>query len=757
MDGSQDGSLAARVDQLEQRVQDLQQHTRQLETALEAAGIVVLPLPDVLPERGPHPPRPSAAPTQAMPGVPRQPGAPATTPIGAPPVIPTPPPGVRSTADLHTGALPNAPLPVRRVRPASPSGGFDLVRNGEFWLNKVGISLLLFGVAFLFKYSVDQGWLVPSVRVGIGGAIGLILLVLGLRLYEDRPHFSQVLLGGSIGAFYISVYAGYQLFGLMPYNVAFGLMVSVTVLAFLLAVRQNAAVLSLIGTAGGLATPFVLYSAAHNLPGLIAYVGLVLLGTSAIYFYRGWHSLIWTAFAGVWATFAVAELDFLWLGAHLPADRWALQLGFAAGWLAFAALPVIRAVLGTRNPEGGQHPAFDPPAAAVPGAPARRPDRHVYLLTLITPVLALGLSVPIWDFSRTTWGLLILAGSAGYILAARALREVHPALGYTHALLALSFATLALVLLLEGSALYFALAAEATMLHLLAHRLKDRGTALAGHVLFAVVGIWFLWRVLFTYMPAARPFDAAALTDLVVIGLALLVSAVVDGPDAVWTYRVLGYLAGLAWLWRQWGGPGAVGDYLSAGWAIYSAGLLYLAIRSGTQYINGRPTPEWAAGHIGFLALGVWFVIRLPLAGLPDSALANARALSDLAAIGLVLGVATWLLRRDLAWLYRLAAHLALLAWFWHELSGLPNGNGLVTVTWTVYALALLIAGLPSTERRLIYGALGTLLLVVAKLFLIDLVALEAIWRILLFLSIGSMFLVLSYYLQSWLRRTQGV
>jgi uncharacterized membrane protein len=64
---------------------------------------------------------------------------------------------------------------------------------------------------------------------------------------------------------------------------------------------------------------------------------------------------------------------------------------------------------------------------------------------------------------------------------------------------------------------------------------------------------------------------------------------------------------------------------------------------------------------------------------------------------------------------------------------------------------------LRSTERRLIYGALSTLLLVVAKLFLIDLVALDAIWRILLFLSIGGMFLFLSYYLQSWMRRTQGI
>ena len=41
---------------------------------------------------------------------------------------------------------------------------------------------------------------------------------------------------------------------------------------------------------------------------------------------------------------------------------------------------------------------------------------------------------------------------------------------------------------------------------------------------------------------------------------------------------------------------------------------------------------------------------------------------------------------------------------------------------------------------------MGTLLIVVGKLFLVDLVELETIWRILLFLGFGGLFLILSYY-----------
>src|SRR5918994_7422222 len=42
--------------------------------------------------------------------------------------------------------------------------------SGEWWLNKLGIGLLLFGVAFLFIYSVERGWIGPWTRVGFGVA-----------------------------------------------------------------------------------------------------------------------------------------------------------------------------------------------------------------------------------------------------------------------------------------------------------------------------------------------------------------------------------------------------------------------------------------------------------------------------------------------------------------------------------------------------------------------------------------------------------
>ena len=104
---------------------------------------------------------------------------------------------------------------VAAATATTPAGGddgdggfrlpFDLggLPSGEWWLNKVGIALLLFGVAFLFKFSWDQGWLqallTPWVRVGVGLATGGVLTVAGFRVAGERRGFAQVLFGGGIG------------------------------------------------------------------------------------------------------------------------------------------------------------------------------------------------------------------------------------------------------------------------------------------------------------------------------------------------------------------------------------------------------------------------------------------------------------------------------------------------------------------------------------------------------------------------------
>ncbi|MBA4115973.1 MAG: DUF2339 domain-containing protein [Rubrobacter sp.] len=311
------------------------------------------------------------------------------------------------------------------------------LKSWEWWLNKVGIALLLLGVAFLFKLSAERGWLSYPLRVGFGLALGAGLLALGLRLHEGRRSFAQVLLGGSVGVLYTTGFAAFELYGLAPYPVAFAFMIAVTLLAFSLSLRQGDPSLSVIGVLGGLGTPFILYSGTGGLGGLVLYACLVLSGAGAIYLYKGWRSLLYSSFIGGWAVFFAGYLTGI-AGMEAPAaDRVALEAGVLFAWLLFWLVPVMREVLHLENPgrwpkpEPGQMLRESPIARAIIGEPGSaraeswtRGASHAHLLSVSPPLLVLAFTRGIWSLPGETLGLVALGMGALYAAAALVLRRV---------------------------------------------------------------------------------------------------------------------------------------------------------------------------------------------------------------------------------------------------------------------------------------------------------------------------------------------
>ena len=505
-------------------------------------------------------------------------------------------------------------------------GNLGDFRSGEWWLNKLGIGLLLFGVAFLYLLSVERGWIGPPVRVGFGLAVGAALLAIGLRVYEDRRSFAQVLLGGAVGTLYITGFAAFQLYALVPYPIAFAFMVVVTLLAYVLSLRQNEVPLSLIGTLGGLGTPFLLYNESGNLGGLVLYTGLILAGVGAVYFYKGWASLLAVSSMGGWLVLLVGYVSNFW-PMPSPGERQTLQIGVAFVWLLFWLVPVAREI-----PHG-------------PGRATGRDLAHLYVVS--TTIVALGFTGAIWEPSLFNFGWITFSGAVLYALAALALRRrLRSVLSYTHALVALLLLTLTLVLMLEGNMLLLALAAKATVLHLVASRFSDKIVSAGAHLLFSAVALWLAARLV----------------------------------------------------------PGIMETLSGTGW----------------------PT------------------------------LSSVRTLVDLAVIALVFVASGHVLPHGSILVYRVTAHAALLSLLWRELSVLPGGDAWVTVTWGLYAAGLLVAGLRLDHASLVRGGMATLFLVVGKLFLVDLTEVGAIWRVLLFLGFGGLFLALSYYLRSLWRPDSG-
>lgn len=625
------------------------------------------------------------------------------------------------------------------------------LRGWEWWLNKIGIGLLLFGVAFLFKFSVDQGWLTPEVRVGIGLALGAALIWLGLRVYEDRRAFSQVLLGGGIGVFYITGFAAFQLYAMVPYALAVAFMIAVTLLAFSLSIRQAEVVLSMIGATGGFGTPFLLYDGSGTLGGLVLYTALILAGVAAIYLYQGWCSLLLVSAVGSWTVVVAGYTQASGPVAEL--GRPSLQAGAFFAALVLWLTPVTREVLRGRRP--GRWPALEPGKLTLPLFDGvdflLHPSVPAHLLSVVMPVLGLAFTQEIWSLPKEPLGWIALGGATVYSAVAVTLRRLQSSglLYYTNALTALLLFTFGILLVLEGNPLFITLAVEAAVLHLVARQLSDKVVSALAHVLFLAVGVWFVGRILsgvegvFTFGTTNVAFlNVDALMDLSAIALAFGVSVIVWPQSAARGYRIAGHAAVLGMLFRELiGVPG--GDTIAfLAWAAYAA-ILHILSRRYRQW--GTVVGSYAIWAV----VGLWLTGRLAWgSSFERVALLDLPAVADLIVISLALFTSVMLAEGRVAVAYRVVAHAAVLAWLWRELAAFPDGAAYVTISWGVYAAGLLVFGLRRASAGLVRTAVITLFLVVGKLVLVDLVWVSAVWRILLFLGFGGLFLILSYYLQ---------
>ncbi len=124
--------------------------------------------------------------------------------------------------------------------------------------------------------------------------------------------------------------------------------------------------------------------------------------------------------------------------------------------------------------------------------------------------------------------------------------------------------------------------------------------------------------------------------------------------------------------------------------------------------------------------------------------------------------VAAWLLRKravGLAGLMAVAAWVGLLAWVMAVLRPIPQGQMLVSITWTALGVALVVVGLglvrfdrrwwpsrrdPGLNQVKAVG-LATLAATVVKLITVDLAEVDTIWRALLFAVVGVGLLRLGY------------
>ena len=556
MSDTNDPSLEERIEHLEQLVEKLQYTIERMQDRLTA------------PMSRREGPRPERAPSRSS----------------------TPPNGSRSaqvrtrSAEAPASTLPagSASVPPEPASPPQSSRPMYSL-DSDAWLNRIGIGLLFLGVGLALKYTFDQIWFTPLLRVMSGSFVGLLLLAFGLHFHRRRPRFGQVLLAGGIGTFYLTAYAAYQLYNLVPYGVAFAGMLTITVLSFLLSARRDDTFIAILATLGGLVTPFIMHADKGHLTVLVVYTSLILIGAGAMYWFRGWRSLLFSSAIGSWLVILFCYFNFAFGLETISSERWMLQAGTLVSCLLFWLMPIVRGYLRAIKPHKWPAP---PPVKAV-GYFFNHPALP---LSVTTPIFTLIMSVLIWDFSENLWGWVILLASSifGFLYLAIRLKDRKDLnhLAQMQGLTAAIFLTGGIYLLYDSHYLLVALIIEAALIRVVARTMDDRMFALASHTIVFALFAWIGNRLI--TMQAMQPylFNTPALCELAVLAVSAVLAASIRTRWMAASYFSLTHILLIGWLYRQLEGMDDGQALITTAWGAYAVVLFILAIRTNWRILR---------------------------------------------------------------------------------------------------------------------------------------------------------------------------
>lgn len=194
--------------------------------------------------------------------------------------------------------IPPTPTPVK---PKQKSNIEKFI--GENLLNKIGIAITIIGVGIGAKYAIDHQLISPLARIIIGYIIGFILAGFGFKLKKKYKNFSAVLVSGSIAIMYFITYFARSLYSLLPLEVAFSIMVLLTVIAVIIAIYYDRQVIAHIGLVGAYGVPFLLGDNSGNVRILFTYTAIINAGILAISFTKYWKPLLYSSFGLTWLMF----------------------------------------------------------------------------------------------------------------------------------------------------------------------------------------------------------------------------------------------------------------------------------------------------------------------------------------------------------------------------------------------------------------------------------------------------------------------
>lgn len=171
---------------------------------------------------------------------------------------------------------------------------------GENLISKIGIIITVIGVAIGAKYSIENNLISPLTRIILGYLTGIGLLGVGMYLRDKYNSYSAVLVSGAMATMYFITFAAYGFYGIMPQNIAFGMMVIFTVFTVIAALQYDRIVIAHIALVGGYAIPMLLSDGSGRVEILFSYMAILNIGILAVAVKKYWKSLYYLAFGITW-------------------------------------------------------------------------------------------------------------------------------------------------------------------------------------------------------------------------------------------------------------------------------------------------------------------------------------------------------------------------------------------------------------------------------------------------------------------------
>ncbi|MBN1961853.1 MAG: DUF2339 domain-containing protein [Deltaproteobacteria bacterium] len=178
---------------------------------------------------------------------------------------------------------------------------------GLVWFTRIGAIIGLVVVAWFFKYAVDNDWIGPWGRVGIGATLGAALLFSGAFLARRSKHihgyFLQGLMGLGLAILVVSGYASFGFYHLLAAWEAFAVITLLCVVGGALAYTFNSQLLLSLSLIAAFLNPVMLSTGVDRPFALFSYLLLMTSGAIFVAIVRRYTIALALAVFGIIAIF----------------------------------------------------------------------------------------------------------------------------------------------------------------------------------------------------------------------------------------------------------------------------------------------------------------------------------------------------------------------------------------------------------------------------------------------------------------------